>query len=227
MEFYFQIKMNERLFVRNPEETELGQKIIQHSIVMIHENGLESFTFKKLSQMIGATEASIYRYFENKHRLLVYIISWYWSWLEYQVIFHTNNMKQPEMQLKQVLRILTSGIDDSLSFKHIDKKILHQIVIDEGSKAYLTKQVESDNRERFFKPYKDLCAKISEIISGCHPGYAYPRSLASTIVEISHQQPFFMKNLPSLTDFGTDGSIDDVYLFLENLVFSSIKSKMK
>ena len=68
MVLQLQIKMNEKLFVRNPEQTELGRKIIQFGIQLIQENGFESFTFKKLAEEIGSTEAGIYRYFENKHR---------------------------------------------------------------------------------------------------------------------------------------------------------------
>jgi AcrR family transcriptional regulator len=227
MDFYFQIKLNEKLYLRNPEETELGKKIVQHSLILIHKQGFEFLTFKKLALSIGTTEASIYRYFENKHRLLVYIISWYWSWLEYQVIFHTHNINVAEKKLEQVLRILTMGIDDKLSFTHIDKKILRQIVIDEGSKVYLTKHVTTDNKERLFKPYKDLCGRIAEIISGFSSAYRFPRSLASSIVEISHQQAYFMKNLPSLTDSGSAGTSEDTYLFLDNLVHSVLKPSKK
>jgi AcrR family transcriptional regulator len=84
--------MNEKLFVRNPEQTELGRKIIEFSIRLIHENGFEAFTFKKLAEVIGSTEAGIYRYFENKHRILIYLTAWYWSWLEFRVTFHQNNV---------------------------------------------------------------------------------------------------------------------------------------
>ncbi|MBL7759004.1 MAG: helix-turn-helix transcriptional regulator, partial [Chitinophagaceae bacterium] len=59
--------MNTKLFLRDPEQSVLGRSIIQHSINMIHKVGFEDFTFKKLAQEIGTTEASIYRYFENKH----------------------------------------------------------------------------------------------------------------------------------------------------------------
>ena len=58
--------MNEKLFVRNPEQTELGRKIIEFSIKLIYENGFEAFTFKKLAEVIGSTEAGIYRYFEKQ-----------------------------------------------------------------------------------------------------------------------------------------------------------------
>ena len=51
--------MNPNLFVRDPETSELGKNIIKHGILMIHEIGFEDFTFKKLAQKIGTTEASI------------------------------------------------------------------------------------------------------------------------------------------------------------------------
>ena len=37
MEISLAIKMNEKLFLRNPEQTELGKKIILFSIQLIHE----------------------------------------------------------------------------------------------------------------------------------------------------------------------------------------------
>jgi hypothetical protein len=83
--------------------------------------------------------------------------------------------------------------------------------------------VSEDNKDQLFKPYKDLCAKIGEIILDCNRKYKYPKSLASTIIEMAHFQNFFMNNLPSLTDFGKDKDELKVVLFLEDLVLSSIK----
>ncbi len=71
-----QIKMNEALFIRNPESTELGRNILKHSILLIDKRGFEGFTFKKLAAQTGSTEAGVYRYFENKHKLLVYLTAW-------------------------------------------------------------------------------------------------------------------------------------------------------
>ncbi len=224
MEVQLQIKMNEKLFLRDPEQTELGKKIIRHSIQGIYKNGFELFNFKKLAEDIGTTEAGIYRYFENKHRLLIYITAWYWGWLQYRVVFSTNNIKDPAVKLKKVIQLLaTTVVDDKTT--HINEDLLHQIIIAEGSKAYLTKHVSEDNKEQLFKPYKDLCAAIADIILECHPKYKYPRSLASTIIEMAHFQNFFMNNLPSLTDFGKTKDELKVVSFLEDLVFSSIRKK--
>jgi len=223
MKLQLQIKMNEDLFLRNPEQTELGKNIIKHSIQLIEKDGFEAFTFKKLAEDIGTTEAGIYRYFENKHRLLLYIIAWYWSWLEYQISFQTNNVTDPVVKLKKVIKLLATTVQDDAKTSHVNESLLHQIIISEGSKAYLTKQVGEDNKHQFFKPYKDLCAVIGDIILECRPKYKYPRSLATTIIEMAHFQNFFMNNLPSLTDFGKNKEETEVVAFLNDLVFSSIK----
>lgn len=218
-----QIKMNEALFLRNPESSELGKNILKHSILLIDKYGFESFTFRKLSEEIGTTEAGIYRYFENKHKLLVYLTAWYWGWLEFQISFQTNNLKDPAARLKKVIKLLATPVEDDEQTNYINESLLHQIVISEGSKAYLTKQVGEDNKQQFFKPYKDLCAVVGSIISECNPKYKYPRSLASTIIEMAHFQNFFMNNLPSLTDFGKSKADRSIIAFLNDLVFSGLK----
>ena len=220
-----QIRMNEALYLRNPESSALGKSIIKYSVEMIYAQGIETFTFKKLAAEIGTTEASIYRYFENKHKLLVYLTAWYWGWLEFQISFHTNNIKEPAVKLKRVIKLLTSTVVDDKQTHHINESFLHQIIIAEGSKAYLTKQVGEDNKQQFFKPYKDLCAVIGHIISEVNPKYKYPKSLATTIVEMAHFQNFFMNNLPSLTDFGKTKEESEIIAFLNDLVFSSVKKK--
>lgn len=215
--------MNEKLFLRNPEETELGRKIIQHSIILIHKIGFEAFTFKKLAEEITTTEAGIYRYFENKHRLLLYIVDWYWSWQEYRLIFHSNNIKNPEAKIKKAIQLLSAHVVDDMTTDHINEKLLYEIVMCEGAKSFLTKHVLEDNKAKLFKPYKDLCARIAGFIKEYNPKYKYPYSLASTIIEMAHSQKFYMQNLPSLTDFGGAKDEKKLVSFLENLIFSSIK----
>ena len=223
MRLEVQIKMNPTLSLRDPEQSELGKNIIKFSIQLINQNGFEAFTFKKLAEAIGTTEAGVYRYFENKHKLLVYIISWYWGWLEFQLIFQTKNIKDPVTKLKQVIVLLASTVEDDIMTGHVDESLLHQILISEGSKAYLTKHVGEDNKQQYFKPYKDLCNAVGEIILECNPAYKYPHSLASTIIESAHLQNFFMHNLPSLTDFNKSKKEIQIINFLNDLVFKSIR----
>ncbi len=60
------LKLLQNVYLKNPESSDLGLKIISNSIEMVNELGFESFTFKKLGERIESPESSIYRYFENK-----------------------------------------------------------------------------------------------------------------------------------------------------------------
>ena len=224
MRLEIQIEMNPSLYLRDPEQSELGKNIIKYSIELIHKIGFEAFTFKKLAEAIGTTEAGVYRYFENKHKLLVYIITWYWGWLQFQINYQTNNIKDPKLKLKKVIKILATNVVDDINTGHVDESILHQILVAEGSKAYLTNHVGKDNKQQFFKPYKDLCNEVGEIILECNPKYKYPHSLSSTIIEMAHLQNFFMNHLPSLTDFGKTKDETEIIKFLEELVFKNISN---
>ena len=219
------LQMNEHLFLRDPQETDLGRKIVHHSIQLIDELGLEAFTFKKLSVAIGSTEASIYRYFENKHKILIYLITWYWSWLEYRIEFETNNLTDPYQRLERALMLITEKKANDDSFPDVDETALQRIVINESEKTYLTKQVDDDNRYGLFKGYKTLCARIADIVTEINPDYPYAHSLISTCLQAAHQQVFFSEHLPSLTDLS--GSKVEIYnrnfQFIHQLVLKSIK----
>jgi AcrR family transcriptional regulator len=222
MDLKFTIKLNEKLYLRDPEASELGKRILKHGINMIASLGFEAFTFKKLAEEIKTTEASIYRYFENKHRLLLYILTWYWNYLEYQVVFSINNLTDTELKIKKIIDLLTKELDDALGTLDFDKKALYNIVINESNKAYLSKDVDENNTAHLFKPYKDLCARIASLFSEYNPTYSYSRSLASTLIETAHLQYFFMQHLPRLTD---KAQVENFTAkdFLENLVFAALK----
>lgn len=225
MEFSVHIKMNEKLYLRDPEQSELGRKILKHGLELINKLGFEDFTFKKLAVSINTTEAGIYRYFENKHRLLIYLMTFYWSYLEYKIVFSINNLVSPEKKLKKAIELLVIEGDDAEVPDYLNVKKLYHLVMWEGSKAYLTRHVGTDNKDRLFKPYKDLCARLSDLILNYNPKYKFPHSLSSTLVEMAHAQKFFKTNLPALTDFPNEKEDKKLILFLENLLFSSINTK--
>jgi AcrR family transcriptional regulator len=189
---------------------------------MLNSIGFEDFTFKKLAVRVGTTEAGIYRYFENKHKLLTYLVTWFWTWLEYQLIFHTNNITDTKAKVELVVKLLTFQIEDRFSVGHIDKHLLYWVVVAEGNKAYLTKHIEADNNLRIFKPYKDLSNRIAGIFTEYTSKYPFPHSLASTLIETCHHQIYFKDNLPSLTDFGKAKDFKQVEEFLLHLVFSAL-----
>ena len=160
-----QFKLNDKLFLRDPLQTKLGRKIIEQSIILIDELGFEKFTFKKLAEKIQSTEASVYRYYENKHKLLLYLVSWYWEWMKYQI---ENNTKDLDSPLKILSVTLASIVESSLSnpsFEFVDENKLHRIVISEAVKAYHSKDVDEENRAGLFLTYKSLCKAIAKNIN--------------------------------------------------------------
>ncbi len=194
------IGINEKIYVKDPESSELGRRIVEQSIFMIHELGFDKFTFKKLGDQIGSNESSIYRYFESKHKLLVYLTSWYWGWLEYQLVFATNSIADPVLKLEKAIEILTRTTEEDTAFSHINEVILNKIVIDEFSKSYLTKEVDEENKQGYFEIYKRLAIRLTEMIAAVDKEYPYPASLASTIMEGSLYQHFLLDHFTSLTD---------------------------
>lgn len=222
MDVQLQVKMNPSLFLKDPEQSELGRNIIRHSIEMIDDIGFENFTFRKLAMSIGTTEASIYRYFENKHRLLTYIISWFWTWMEYQYVFYSNNIKEPQKKIETIISLMLFNLEDAFFVDHINKEKLQHIIVAEGNKLYFTKHVDEDNNAKLFKPYKDLCNRIADVFAEYNPEYKYPHSLASTLVETAHHQMFFSEHLPSLTDLSKEKNNSDLRDFLTKMAFNCL-----
>lgn len=225
MQVDFKVKMNANLYLRDPEGTEIGKQIIKMAVKMIVDLGYEQFTFKKLAIEMSSTEATVYRYFENKHKLLIYLIDCYWSFIEFQVIFQLNNIKSAEERIKKLIDILVWEDNASAVFSELDQEALFYIAIAEGSKTYLSKDVDENNKELLFKPYKDLCARIALLFKEYNPKYKYPASLASTLVETAHMQYYFMQHLPRLSDFSKKKNPKDIEGYLEHIVFGALNVK--
>lgn len=215
------IKVDEKVFLKDPETSEIGKNILQQGILLMDELGFEAFTFKKLAERIGSTEATTYRYFENKHMLLIYLISWYWNWQGYRLVFATSNIPSPEERLKIAIRILSGTINNDANFSHIDEVTLQRIVVAESAKSFLTKEVDADNKEGFFRSYKRLCKRVTDIIVEINPTYPYPASLVSTLSESAHYQKFFADHLPSLTNIH-ENSEGQLEAFLFDLAMKAI-----
>lgn len=194
------IKVNENLYLKNPESSVLGKKILKEGIPLIDELGFDDFTFKKLAKVIKSTEASIYRYFENKHKFLLYLNSWYWAWMEYKLLFVTTNVDCPKDRLNRTIKLLTEEVIEDGNIPHINERILSHILIAESSKAYSTKMVDSENSIGAFSSYKQMVQRGSDIVLEIKPNFKYPHMLISTIIEGSHHQRFFSEHLPKLTD---------------------------
>lgn len=213
------ITVNDKLYVKNPETSQLGKKIIDHSILMIDQVGFENFTFKKLGESIGSNESSIYRYFENKHKLMLYLSSWYWSWMEYKLVFAINNISDPLEKLKKAITIVTEKIEDDSSTAHINEAILNKIIIAEFTRTLHTKEVDQENKEGFFLIYKRVINRIAGIVNEVNPKYPFAKSLTSSIIEGSLHQHFLTKHLKTITNCNDSVSTTEFYLNLtENVL---------
>lgn len=207
------IKVSPELFLKNPADSKLGQSILSESLVLIDQLGFEAFTFKKLGEKIGSPESSIYRYFKSKHTLLLYLTSWYWSALEYQLAFETANHPSKIDTLKIAIKSLSKPLVLPKDSSFLDEALLCKIVITEFIKTYHTKAIDSENKLGYFKAYKQLVERLSTIILNVNQSFKYPHMLASTIIEGIHEQRFFASHLPSLTDVSAEYKIvENFYL---------------
>ncbi|MFK7933922.1 MAG: TetR/AcrR family transcriptional regulator [Saprospiraceae bacterium] len=209
------IILNEGLFQRDPQETSLGQNIIKHSIQLIDEIGFEAFNFKKLATRMESTEASVYRYFENKHKLLLYLVSWYWEWVSYLIDFNTMNIEDPKRRLKIIIETFVLASQENPAIGYVNENLLHKIVIAEGTKAYHTKAVDAENQHGLFTNYKKLSEKVADVISEIDPKFPYPHAMASNLFEMANEQIYFAQHLPRLTDVKAD---DDNFMDVEKMI---------
>ena len=208
------ITVNEKLYVKNPENSKLGKKIIEESILLIDEIGFENYTFKKLGERIGSNESSVYRYFENKHKLMVYLSSWYWSWMECRLVFETNNIENTWEKLTKAITIVTEKIEDDSQTLYVNEAVLNRIIIAEFTKTLLTKEVDEDNKVGFFIIYKRVINRLIEMIQAVNPEYVFAKSLASSIVQGALHQHFLKDHLKTITNCDENNSPTRFYLNL-------------
>nr|WP_156274279.1 TetR family transcriptional regulator [Christiangramia aestuarii] len=208
------------MYLKDPESTPLGKNIIGQGILLIDKVGFEKFTFKKLGAEINSNESSIYRYFENKHKYLLYITNWFWGWKELQLTMMTLGINDPFKKLLKGIEVMAHPVVEDMRFKHINEVALNNIIINESSKSYLTKKVDEENKHGHFVIYKRLVSRISEMISAVDPGYEYPFSLATTIIDGSIHQHFINQHFSSITDQRAENSPAG---YFENMVSNLLK----
>lgn len=219
--FISNLKFNisNKVYVKDPETSDLGKRILKESILLLDEIGFEEFTFKKLGIRISSNESSIYRYFENKHKLLVYLSSWYWSWIEYKLVFTTANVENKMTRLKKAITIITEKVEDDETTSYINEAVLNKIIVEEFTKTMQTKEVDLENKEGYFLIYKRVINRIIAMVEDIDPDYPYAKSLVSSIVEGALHQHFLKDHLKTITNCNEETSPSDFYIHLvENLL---------
>jgi AcrR family transcriptional regulator len=220
-----QIKFSvpECTYLRDPQETKLGIQIIQSSIELIDEIGFDAFNFKKLALSMESTEASIYRYFENKHQLLLFLYAWYWSWMNYRLQQETYNISSALEKLEMAIQLLISKLEDDPQTPFINEEKLKRIIEQEGVKSILTKNIDAVNTGGAFEDYKQLVEKLAGWITELNPSFQYPNMLITTIIEGAHLQRYFADHLPRLTN--KNAADDNVKVFFSQLIHSFISTQ--
>jgi AcrR family transcriptional regulator len=221
--------LNDHLYLRDPQDTELGRRILQASVIMIDKLGFEDFTFMKLAQNIGSPEASVYRYFENKQKLLIYLVSWHWQWMNHVSSMRTANIADPLQRVNMLLSVI-SGKETVSSILNplLDEAAMRRIVVNEAGKFYLTKQVDKQNREGSYVHYKSFVLRLADEISAIAPKYPYAHSLAGILVEEAGRQHFFARHLPSLTDLENNEQLNaEVGRLLNHILHACLDKYLK
>lgn len=216
MKVKVQFAINPNIYLRDPQETKLGQKIFQQSISLINDIGFENFNFKKLAAEINCTEASVYRYFENKHKLLNFLTAWYWELINFNIDFAIAHSDDGQENLKKIIKILTH-YQTELVETDVDEKQLHRIIINEASKSFHTIEIDSQNLQGNFLNYKNLISRITEIISSIDSTYSYPNSLATLLMDTAIDHVYYAEHLPKLVNLGKENISEKLYYYLLHL----------
>lgn len=213
------INLSEKLYLKDPESSELGKKILEKSIELIESIGFEDFTFRKLGVLIGSNESSIYRYFESKHKLLLYLSSLFWGFKEIKMQYETHNIKDPKEKLELLLTIIFEDLQLNELYHYINVELLQKIIISDFSKSYLTKKVDQHNNEGYFLVYKRVVLRLSDAIQAYNQDYLYPKSLSNFIIEGVLHQSFVNHHFKKITNIHNSSDQNN---FIKELVFKTL-----
>jgi AcrR family transcriptional regulator len=203
-------------FLKDPQETKLGNAILERGIELMDEIGFEAFTFKKLGSVMGCPEASIYRYFESKQQLLLFLYSWYWGWMDHRIRLETNFQWSTSEKLDKAVSILISRVENDDQFPFINEEKLKCIIEHEGIKSLLTKKIDTVNQNGAFEHYKGLVEKLSHWVQELNPNFPFPNMLITTVIEGAHLQHFFIDHLPRLSN--STAASDSVTQFFNQVI---------
>lgn len=222
MSLKLRFELPKKLFLKDPQDTEYGRRLLKNAVVLIDELGFESFTFRKLGERMSSSEVSIYRYFENKHLLLVYFNCWYWEWVTYLMDQRVLNLDDASEKLRKAIHCMIYASSESDLCDYINERVLFRIIMNESSKTYHISGVDEENKYGFFTSYKDLVGKLAGIIKEINPKFKYANSLGSTLYEMINSQLFYVEHLPKLTSLSKKKAMQQLEDMVNHFAFASI-----
>ncbi|MFT5736205.1 MAG: AcrR family transcriptional regulator [Maribacter sp.] len=215
----------DELYLKDPQQTNFGRKLLQNAIEVMLEVGFEQFNFKRLAIQMKSAETSIYRYFENKQKLLMWLNCWYWEWVHYLMDIHTLNIKDAKERLRSAIHELLYATEESNITAYINENLLHKLVVIEGVKSLHFNEVDKANDNGVFKSHKDLISKLTTIISEVNPSFSYSASLASTLTDMAHNQIYYSTHLPRLSSIRGEDKLAQIEQMILQFAFAVLTKK--
>ena len=114
-------------------------------------------------------------------------------------MFSVNNIVDPEVKLKTIIQVTVEPEKKNNDSVLISEWQAYELVKWEASKTYLTHHVTRDNKNRLFKPYKDLARRIASVIKSVIHGTLMPTHWPVPCLKW-HMHRNFLENLPALSD---------------------------
>lgn len=217
----FELHIPDAVFVKNPRESELGMKILHKGTEMLAKEGIDSFNFKKLAIAIQTTEASAYRYFDNKHKFLLYVINIYYGWMEYSIAVAEYEEKKTENKIKRAIESIIAPNHmpvDNVEFA----KNIRKVAIQEGVKLHFNLHIKDEIKNGSMTCYSRLTQRLSGLIRNIAPHYQFSEPLANLVIEsVFHQ--LFQIGIMSKSDVVKHEK--KIQLFLTQLIQQTIKNK--
>ena len=123
------------------EITERQQEIINVSLALITESGIQSLTIKNLAKRIGFAESAIYRHYENKIQILLAILDFFKRNTEQ---LFSNHLNSNENALIRIEKLFVTHFR-----KFTNTPSLVAVIFS----------------EEIFRNEKELCTKVAEIMN--------------------------------------------------------------
>lgn len=124
----------------NTELSNRQQEIINVSLELIAEGGIQALTIKNLAKRIGFAESAIYRHYDNKIRILLAILNFFKENMSFS---NENNSLEEVSQLEKIERLLQNYFR-----KFKNSPSLVTVIFS----------------EEIFRNEKELTAKVAEIM---------------------------------------------------------------
>ena len=111
------------------------------------------FTYNKLDEKIKFAEASVYKYFENKYLLVLFLVNWYW--VTYLINFNSININDYRNKLRIIIHSFVSASKDNASLVYVNNSKFYNNAISEGGKTYHNKNLDHENSKVFLVVIKN------------------------------------------------------------------------